>query len=89
MLLVLLMLLMPLLLLFPLLPLLLFIFNSWLWSWWCCCLQHSMASGFGPPSTVRMETNPDRIVLSLVFNGKVGFCFSFFLSQDYPWFLWD
>lgn len=36
-----------------------------------CFVQHAIISGFGSPSAERMESAPERIVLSLVFNGKV------------------
>lgn len=38
-----------------------------------CFVQHAISSGFGPPSAERMESAPERIVLSMVFNGKVIF----------------
>lgn len=37
-----------------------------------CFFQHATGSGFGAPSVEKMEAQPERIVLSLVFNGKVG-----------------
>ncbi|CAN0298846.1 unnamed protein product, partial [Ascophyllum nodosum] len=33
--------------------------------------KHATAVGFGPPHAVRIEDSPERVVLSLVFNGKV------------------
>lgn len=37
-----------------------------------CSAQHAIANGFGNPSAVRVESNPERIILSLVFGGKVS-----------------
>eukprot|EP00903_Cladosiphon_okamuranus_P020583 g18894.t1 len=34
--------------------------------------KHAIGKGFGAPSAVRMETAPDRVVLSLPFNGKTA-----------------
>ncbi|CAM9445538.1 unnamed protein product [Ectocarpus fasciculatus] len=34
--------------------------------------KHAIANGFGSPSAVRMESAPDRLILSLVFNGKTA-----------------